>query len=75
MLETSGLGYAGPVVPCSVSEQLLSMGASAETRASKKKMGKEKPKTPWPALRREAGVLQVILSTLLVLALFWCCLH
>ena len=35
----------------------MSMGASAEPSAHKKKKEKETKKTPWPALTRRAGVL------------------
>ena len=65
-LEASGLGNAGLVVPSSVSG--LSKGASAGSRALKKRK-RNKQKTSWSALKREAGELQVVLSTLLVLIL------
>ena len=57
--EASGLvqkaSNTGPVVPCSVSG--LSMGASAETRAPKKKKGKQKRHPGLPSEERQAGVL------------------
>ena len=66
-LEASGL--KGPIVTPSVLG-LSQGGASTEPRAQKKNKGKQKPKeTPWPSLTRGTGVLQVIFSTLIVLAL------
>ena len=52
MLEASGLSNAGPVVTFSVAG--LSKGATAESRAPKKKKGKQKPKGH-PGLPSEEG--------------------
>ena len=75
-LEASCLGQeasnTGLVVPCSVSGSHFLRVLQPRQGQPKRKRASKTPRDTLASLRREAGVLQVIHSTLLVLALCWC---